>query len=699
MSSASAEKIVGKRIRVWWAGDGSWYSGVVKKYDPAAKKQHYIVYEDGERKWHSLFHAGEIWEELACQPMPVHGLCSALGCILEDRHAGLHIFPEPTKRSRSQPQPLTPAPAAKVPKTKPAVAEKATLAEAGSLKSPPDQSIKSTSAPAPPITKAKKTARPKGASVTASAPAASAPEASATAARSASAAVSTVQASSGKAKTKVSDEIADFNYATAAPSAVAVAAAHGTKRAAPSISVGKTDKSSDEDELLAAPTLPTVVAAPISVLDISLPVVSELVHFADTPLAPLPPSSAAHASSARSSAAARKAARARPSTTTPPSTAKQSSTTKPLSTVKPPSTAKPLSTAQFTTEGRWRSVLTKRGRARGVRAEQTEGLIAAAIADGTLVPFPSADETAAGSEDGTDHGGGEGSGEGSGGVGGDAAGGDAAGGDAAGGDAVSTADGPTAELIAELAEFVRSHALSQSAVARTPGLPSLCDAATIDAVPYPLLVRVTRARLAKSGISQSQLAPMLRLSNGMLSNWLNDSFVGHQSTIEANRDAIGQKVRAWLKTPLAVKPKKAGRPLMVPPPPRPFLAGEEVDLTGEDCPASAAAAWPRAVAGRPYSEPQFFASASLAAELRSRLARRAAEEEATLLALVARTREGVCQVARGSAPAATKCVPFSIPLSRIARANAFCNPKFGCSSERRLVSAAHVCCVFRTAEE
>ena len=62
--------------RVWWAGDRKWYPGEVT--EAAAGRVHlsrkwneggtlldnFVQYDDGETKWHSLWHVGEKWEVL-----------------------------------------------------------------------------------------------------------------------------------------------------------------------------------------------------------------------------------------------------------------------------------------------------------------------------------------------------------------------------------------------------------------------------------------------------------------------------------------------------------------------------------------------------------------------------------------------------------------------------------------------------------
>ena len=106
MATVADDTLVGKRIRVWWAGDNAWYVGVVKKYNEV-KRQHHVHYEDGDKKWHELCGYLEVWELAPLESRDAGGnakgwiACGTLGCILADRHSGLHVFPEPTGRRSS----------------------------------------------------------------------------------------------------------------------------------------------------------------------------------------------------------------------------------------------------------------------------------------------------------------------------------------------------------------------------------------------------------------------------------------------------------------------------------------------------------------------------------------------------------------------------------------------------------------------
>ena len=46
-----------QRVRVWWSGNRTWFHGVVVDFDEASWL-HYVKYDDGELKWHSM------WEEV-----------------------------------------------------------------------------------------------------------------------------------------------------------------------------------------------------------------------------------------------------------------------------------------------------------------------------------------------------------------------------------------------------------------------------------------------------------------------------------------------------------------------------------------------------------------------------------------------------------------------------------------------------------
>ena len=46
------ERAIGMRIAILFDAD-EWYEGTVRKFD-AGKQEHYIVYDDGDKKWHNL---------------------------------------------------------------------------------------------------------------------------------------------------------------------------------------------------------------------------------------------------------------------------------------------------------------------------------------------------------------------------------------------------------------------------------------------------------------------------------------------------------------------------------------------------------------------------------------------------------------------------------------------------------------------
>jgi len=47
------EALVGTRVRVWWEGNGRWFSGKVHRYN-AATWEHLVLYDDADRKWYVL---------------------------------------------------------------------------------------------------------------------------------------------------------------------------------------------------------------------------------------------------------------------------------------------------------------------------------------------------------------------------------------------------------------------------------------------------------------------------------------------------------------------------------------------------------------------------------------------------------------------------------------------------------------------
>eukprot|EP00252_Welwitschia_mirabilis_P017729 TRINITY_DN3931_c0_g1_i1.p1 TRINITY_DN3931_c0_g1~~TRINITY_DN3931_c0_g1_i1.p1 ORF type:complete len:395 (-),score=119.35 TRINITY_DN3931_c0_g1_i1:153-1337(-) len=46
---ADAQRIVGKKVRIYWPLDAAWYEGVVKAYD-CKKKRHSVTYDDGDKE-------------------------------------------------------------------------------------------------------------------------------------------------------------------------------------------------------------------------------------------------------------------------------------------------------------------------------------------------------------------------------------------------------------------------------------------------------------------------------------------------------------------------------------------------------------------------------------------------------------------------------------------------------------------------
>jgi len=58
----AAQALVGRHVRVWWAGDNVWYVGSIVSFDNVSTK-HTVSYEDGDLRAHNLLEAGvETWE-------------------------------------------------------------------------------------------------------------------------------------------------------------------------------------------------------------------------------------------------------------------------------------------------------------------------------------------------------------------------------------------------------------------------------------------------------------------------------------------------------------------------------------------------------------------------------------------------------------------------------------------------------------
>lgn len=47
------DELTRRRVQIYWSGDKRWFTGVVIR---AAEDKHYILYEDGDAKWHDLRH-------------------------------------------------------------------------------------------------------------------------------------------------------------------------------------------------------------------------------------------------------------------------------------------------------------------------------------------------------------------------------------------------------------------------------------------------------------------------------------------------------------------------------------------------------------------------------------------------------------------------------------------------------------------
>ena len=82
-TDAAGPALVRRRVRVWWAGDGAWFTGIVRTF--SSRRGHCIEYDDGEVKYHALDDGDESWELLVDVPVPgadgkaTHGVGSAFG--------------------------------------------------------------------------------------------------------------------------------------------------------------------------------------------------------------------------------------------------------------------------------------------------------------------------------------------------------------------------------------------------------------------------------------------------------------------------------------------------------------------------------------------------------------------------------------------------------------------------------------------
>ena len=48
------DALIGRRIKVYWEGDGKWFKGRVASYDPE-DEVHTVVYDDGDQRYYTLF--------------------------------------------------------------------------------------------------------------------------------------------------------------------------------------------------------------------------------------------------------------------------------------------------------------------------------------------------------------------------------------------------------------------------------------------------------------------------------------------------------------------------------------------------------------------------------------------------------------------------------------------------------------------
>lgn len=60
-------EVLKRRVKVWWAGDKKWFSGIVKQF--SAEGKHLVAYDDGDIKWHNLGNE-EVHEQLKWVDLP-----------------------------------------------------------------------------------------------------------------------------------------------------------------------------------------------------------------------------------------------------------------------------------------------------------------------------------------------------------------------------------------------------------------------------------------------------------------------------------------------------------------------------------------------------------------------------------------------------------------------------------------------------
>jgi len=92
----AAQALVGRHVRVWWAGDNVWYAGSIASFDNVSKK-HTVSYEDGDLRAHNLLEAGvqpanfQTLQRLSRAPLPADSIArkSLRAFSLAPQHAGM----------------------------------------------------------------------------------------------------------------------------------------------------------------------------------------------------------------------------------------------------------------------------------------------------------------------------------------------------------------------------------------------------------------------------------------------------------------------------------------------------------------------------------------------------------------------------------------------------------------------------------
>eukprot|EP00523_Entomoneis_sp_CCMP467_P003630 CAMPEP_0168749096 /NCGR_PEP_ID=MMETSP0724-20121128/16529_1 /TAXON_ID=265536 /ORGANISM="Amphiprora sp., Strain CCMP467" /LENGTH=547 /DNA_ID=CAMNT_0008796973 /DNA_START=211 /DNA_END=1854 /DNA_ORIENTATION=- len=61
--------MIGKKVRVFWPVDESWYTGIVHEYDPSTD-EHLLRYEDGDAEWVRIGNTGGVIDDNDAPPLP-----------------------------------------------------------------------------------------------------------------------------------------------------------------------------------------------------------------------------------------------------------------------------------------------------------------------------------------------------------------------------------------------------------------------------------------------------------------------------------------------------------------------------------------------------------------------------------------------------------------------------------------------------